>query len=104
MKFTTSRYFRNKILKDSNNNQYLNSWTKTNIQELFSKNDIFLKMGPESRLDIIASSYLGNDKYWWIIAMINEMKHFWDWKAGDVLRIPTDVSKFMSFIQNNVNK
>lgn len=103
---TTTRYFKNKVLNDTNKNgqRFLSTWSKINPVDLYSDSDAFLRIGLETRLDILASTYLGNSKYWWMICILNGMKHFWDWKSGDVLRIPTNASRFFSYLQSNINK
>lgn len=44
-----------------------------------------------ARLDILAKKYLGNEQYWWILALMNDI----DWGLGQqsitILRIPKNV-------------
>ena len=104
MKITTSRYVSNSVIKGSNNIPYFNNWTKYNGNELISNTDIPVVMQENSRLDKLAATYLGNSNYWWMICMLNNMKHFWDWQVGDTILVPNNASKFMSYIKNNINK
>lgn len=101
---TTTRYFKNKIISDIEGKRILNSWVPVDVTELYAASDIFLTTKDETRLDILANTYLGNSKYWWAICMLNEMKHFWDWKSGDDIRIPTNISRIFSYIDEKINK
>ena len=104
MKITTSRYISNSVMKTADNIPHYNSWIKFNVKDFISNTDIPVIMHENSRLDKLAQTYLGNSNYWWMICLLNNMKHFWDWQAGDTLFVPNNTSKFMAYIKNNINK
>lgn len=43
------------------------------------------------RIDKLASRYLGDDEYWWVIALVNNIGYPLGIVPGTVIRIPTDV-------------
>jgi nucleoid-associated protein YgaU len=47
------------------------------------------------RLDTISARYLGDDKYYWVIALVNEIACPLDVAPGTVLRIPNDVQQVL---------
>lgn len=102
--FTTTRYFKNKLLKTTNPKPSLNSWIKFNSNDFKSNSDLFVRMNSESRLDVLAHQYLGDSKYWWMICLLNGMKHFWDWKEGQEIRIPVNTTIFFNYITSNIDK
>ena len=40
------------------------------------------------RLDSLANYYYNDPKLWWVIAYVNDLKDPFDFKIGDMLRIP----------------
>lgn len=50
------------------------------------------------RLDIISSRYFHEDKYWWIIALVNKIDYPLGLPAGTKLRIPYDVKEIFKKI------
>jgi hypothetical protein len=43
------------------------------------------------RLDHLAAKYFNEDKYWWVIAMVNKIDYPLGITPGTILRIPRDV-------------
>lgn len=43
------------------------------------------------RLDIISAQLLGDDQYWWVIALCNNISYAFSLTPGQVLRIPDNV-------------
>lgn len=103
MPYTISRYFQNLQLRNIKGQMILNSWIKSESTDLTQDDDFYIIMEVNGRLDKIAKQYLGSEQYWWVICMLNDKKHFWDWKIGDSLRIPKNVSRFVAYIRNNIN-
>ena len=102
-KFVTSRYSQNNVITNSDSKIVLNSWTSFNPEDLIDDSDIEVTLFEGDRLDKLAFSYLGNESYYFVICMLNGMKHFWDWKIGQTIRIPSDVNRFFSYIRKNIN-
>lgn len=84
-----SRYRRFDVIKDSNGDRFLESWRKIEIRE--TENDSFheIQTKEENRLDLIANQYYDNHKFWWIIALANNLNNPFDLEVGEVLRIPS---------------
>jgi hypothetical protein len=104
MAITKSRYFQNTVIKDNVGQQILNTWTSSKAEDLISDSDILVTMRQGFRLDKLAKKYLGDEKYWFAIAMLNNMKHFWDFINGQQLRIPTSINRFLVYIKTNIDK
>lgn len=49
----------------------------------------------ENRLDIIAYEKYGSPKYWWVIAIANDLEDSFDVPRGTVLRIPPLTSLYV---------
>ncbi len=104
MAFVIGRYFQNILLRRSDGKLILNSWTKYNVQDLQAEDDLPYTMKINDRLDKIAREKLGSEKYLWVLMMLNGLKHDWDWKIGDIIRIPRSVNRFLSYIKTNIDK
>jgi len=98
----TSRYFLNQIIGDRKGQSILSTWTAFHPEELKREDDIQVELKLGDRLDKLSFAYLGSEQYWWVIAMLNGMKHFWDFKYGDKILIPASVNRFMSYIRTNI--
>ncbi len=51
------------------------------------------------RLDILAAKYLGDDRYYWIIALVNNIIWPLGIEPGTTLRIPKDVTQVLEKLQ-----
>lgn len=102
--FTITRYFKNKLQKNTTPKPSLNTWMKFNGRDFELNSDIMVRLNSESRLDVLAQQYLGDSKYWWMICLLNNMKHFWDWKIGKEIRVPVNTSIFFNYITTNIDK
>lgn len=47
------------------------------------------------RLDKLASKYFGEDDYWWIIALVNNITYPLGIKPGTIIRVPADVDSVL---------
>lgn len=103
MAFVIGRYFQNILLRRNDGKLILNSWAKYNVEDLQSDDDIPYTMKINDRLDKISRDYLGSEKYYWILIMLNGLKHDWDWKTNDIIRIPKSVNRFLTYIKNNID-
>lgn len=103
-KIITGRYFENTVVVDNKGVQILDTWMFIDPTVLASSDDIEYTMLNGDSLNKLSSSHLGDDKYWWIIAVRNRLKHFWDWKPGDKIFIPKNTTRYLSYIKNNINK
>lgn len=55
--------------------------------------DYELRLG--DRFDHLAARFLGDDRYWWVIALANDIVYPFGIAPGTVLRIPVDVRQFL---------
>ena len=51
------------------------------------------------RLDRLANRFYGDDQYWWVIALVNNISYVLGIKIGTVLRIPKDVSDVLQKLE-----
>lgn len=47
------------------------------------------------RLDTLAARFFGDDQYYWVIALVNDIGWALSIRPGDKLRIPRDVRKVL---------
>jgi len=45
------------------------------------------------RLDILANRFLHDDKYWWVLALVNKIDYPLGLAAGTKIRVPYDVKE-----------
>jgi nucleoid-associated protein YgaU len=88
-----SRY---KNTKNFNSN-YQNTFPAINIIDIQSNSDIFYVIVDGDRMDTLATKFLGDGRYWWIIALLNDIKvPFGDsMKPGTIIRIPTNITNIL---------
>lgn len=56
-----------------------------------------VKSNEVDRLDLISYTYYNNPLYWWVIAVHNKIKNpRSEYQAGEILKIPMDLSIFFS--------
>lgn len=60
-------------------------------QELDEIAVIKIRVSKFDRLDQLASKHLGDGKYWWIIALMNNIDWAYDIEDGQILKIPVNV-------------
>ena len=60
-----------------------------------SDSDKFILSKYSSRLDSLANDYYGDSKLWWVIAKANGIKGKIALKAGQLLRIPGQITKII---------
>ena len=51
------------------------------------------------RLDILSAVYLGDESYWWVIALCNRILDPFSLQTGQVIKIPTDVKAILDKVQ-----
>lgn len=50
------------------------------------------------RLDKLASQYLSDDEYWWVIALVNHVEYPLSIPIGTELKIPMDVDAVLTLL------
>lgn len=55
-------------------------------------NSFQIRVSDTDRLDNLAFKYFNDGTLWWIIAVVNDLQHPWDFASGQVIRIPVDVN------------
>jgi len=48
------------------------------------------------RLDKLSSKYLGDDDYWWVLALVNEINYGLGVAPGTVIRVPVDIDSVLT--------
>lgn len=100
-----SRYANFKTVLDvKTNKKRLETFPPVEGAELRSRSDIIIELDQAQRIDAIAASYLGDGRYWWIICLLNDLTFPFgkNLKAGTVLRIPSNVDKFVNLLQARI--
>ena len=94
-----SRYDSAKTKKSDKGKQVYQTLTLPNIPELES--DTYIITNSTDRLDSLAFKYYGEAKYWWIIAVANNIgRGTMSLQPGIQLRIPANPSTIISELDN----
>ena len=83
-----SRYQRVRTLQDDKGNIYHENWIKREIDKSTRDSLHIITMIDENRLDMVATSYYGTPRYWWVIALANNIIDPFEVPVGTELRIP----------------
>jgi hypothetical protein len=51
------------------------------------------------RMDRLANRFFGDDQYWWVIALVNNVQYVFSVQVGTVLRIPLNVNDILSKLE-----
>lgn len=95
-----SRYSSAKIKRSDTGKQVYQSLSLPVIPELDS--DIYIITNTADRLDSLAYKYYGEAKYWWIIAIVNDLgKGTISLEPGIQLRIPANPSTVITQLENS---
>ena len=100
-----SRYANFKTVLDlKTNKKRLETFPPVTGEELRSPSDIIIELDQAQRIDAISDSYLGDGRYWWIICLLNDLTFPFgkNLKAGTILRIPSNVDKFVNLLQSRI--
>lgn len=86
-----SRYSFTKTRRSDTGKQVLSTLKLPNIEEQDS--DVYVITTVTDRLDILAHKYYGNAKYWWVLAVVNNLgKGTLMVEPGIQIRIPANPS------------
>ena len=91
-----SRYKNQRTIKDTLTNKiYHESWDKQYIR-ISPEDSYFTVTNVEiGRLDIISTRFYGTPRFWWVIAMANNIIDPFDIPLGTTLRIPVKQSLYL---------
>lgn len=91
------RYKNLRTLKDEETGKiHHESWSQQVIEETTEDTYVTVTNETENRLDMIAYTYYGSARYWWVVALANYIKDPFDVKVGMTLRIPPLLSLYKS--------
>lgn len=94
-----SRYDSTQKIQNDKGKQVLTTLTIPNIPE--NQTDIYIIANNADRLDTLAHRFYGNAKYWWVIAVANNIgKGTLYIDPGIQLRIPVNPSSVINEIEN----
>lgn len=65
------------------------NWNPMAVMEASTDTFYTVALETENRLDIIANTYYDSPRYWWVIALANNIDDPFDVPIGTVLRIPS---------------
>lgn len=89
-----SRYKNLRRLEGEKGKLYHENWIKKYIDESSEDQFMTVSLDDENRLDIISNRYYGTPRYWWVIALANEIIDPFDIPIGMYLRIPSLISLY----------
>lgn len=88
----TSRYLNSKLINyQVGNTKFLTFKTFKRPTRVTSSEDRFyvITPGTEYRPDIVAKKVYGNEGYWWVLLLGNNIFDIYDFKAGKTIVIPS---------------
>ena len=89
-----SRYTTVRRIKDKLTGKLFHeNWNKKQVDSSAQDEYFVITMREENRLDIVANDYYNNPKFWWMIAIANNIIDPFDVPIGTRVRIP-DVLSF----------
>lgn len=68
---STNRYENAKIYKDTDGKRYYSTVILNTTER--SVNDLYINSKSGDRLDLLAKTYYGDVRYWWVIALANNL-------------------------------
>ena len=90
-----SRYTKIRRLQDKETGKIYNeNWIAQTIDKSSEDQFYVVTMNEEDRLDIISTSFYGTPKYWWVIAIANNIIDPFTLEIGTNLRIPPIISLY----------
>lgn len=89
-----SRYTRVRRLQGDDGKIYHENWIARSIDKTSNDQYYTVTMTEQDRLDIIAVKFYGTAKYWWVIALANDIIDPFTLDIGTTLRIPTLISLY----------
>jgi len=95
-----SRYNNFRVYKDDLNRLNYESFPSINIERLYSNSDIIVEIKDRQRIDTLATNYLGDGRYWWIICLYNNISFPFGEEIypGRLIRIPSNINKVFDAI------
>lgn len=73
---------------------YHETWFQKIVDESNEDQYMIVSIAEEGRLDIIANQYYNTPRFWWVIALANNIIDPFDIPIGTTLRIPVIVSLY----------
>lgn len=97
-----SRYSDIKTKQGANGKQVLTSLTLPIIEE--RDDDVYIITNSSDRLDALAFKYYGDARYWWVIAVVNNLgKGTFALDGGIQIRIPQNPSAVIDAVRDKNN-
>jgi len=75
-----------------------NIYSQTYYPEIgYQESDVYIITSFEDRLDLIAYDFWGDESFWWVVAMVNDLEcdSFYP-PIGIQLRIPKDITAIIN--------
>lgn len=95
-----SRYDYSKKIDNEKGKKVLSSYRLPEIPE--KENDVYIITSIGDRLDSLAFKFYGNARYWWVLAVANNLaKGTLVIEPGTQLRIPVNPSDVITIVQTS---
>lgn len=94
-----NRYkYSNQLIEKFTNRKYLSSTIYPKIAP--TEDDLYIIADEADKLDVLANKYYGSPRYWWVIAIANNLNDASVYiTPGTQLRIPSDLPKILTDMQ-----
>jgi len=92
-----SRYQNSKIITTKDGKKIYSMHNTAPKIDISKMNFIPIEVTENTRLDILAAKYLGNSKYYWIIALVNNIFDPHNIQKGATLLVPENADDILSF-------
>lgn len=94
-----SRYDNIKTKTNDKGKKVYQSLTIPTIEEM--DDDVYIITNSSDRLDLLAHKYYGNTRYWWVIAVVNNLgKGSFMLEGGLQIRIPANPTTVMDQVKS----
>ena len=93
-----SRYKNTNIFSTDEGKQYIGTFKFPKKEDLDKIPSIQIRISNFERLDQLAFKHLGSGEYWWVIALMNDIDHAFNFEEGQILRIPIDVQEVLKLV------
>ena len=94
------------VLDTKTRKRRLESFPPISSSDLKRPDDIFVELNDAQRIDVLASEYLGDGRYWWAICLLNDLTFPFGQQvaAGTIIRIPSSIDVFTDTIQRKISR
>ena len=92
-----SRYANTRIIKTRDGKRIHSLHQTAKFVDTSKMSFIPITVSENTRLDTLAGKYLGNGRYWYILAYINNLFYPWNIKKGSIILVPQNVQDILDY-------